>query len=226
MAAQKQPDGSLVAPAINVGRDGARRRCNRIKAEEKELNQRAAVSDGALLLREEVMTTMKMTLAGVLLAASCTIASAQQAQTQRVMGTIEAVNGQTLTVRSRDGETKVTVTDNVTVFGVAKATLADLKPGSFVGVGAMPQPDGSQKAIRVMIFAESQRGTGEGHRPWVQPGSTMTNATIETTVGSVDGQTLMVKYKDGEKKIIVPRVSTFSNMSSAIKASSSPAPPS
>jgi hypothetical protein len=56
----------------------------------------------------------------------------------------------------------------------------------------------------VMIFAESQRGTGEGHRPWVQPGSTMTNATIDTTVGSVDGQVLTVKYKDGEKKIIVP----------------------
>ena len=69
------------------------------------------------------------------------------------------------------------------MFGVAKAALADLKPGAFVGVGAMPQPDGSQKAIRVMIFAESQRGTGEGHRPWVQPGSTMTNATIDTTVG-------------------------------------------
>ena len=150
------------------------------------------------------MTTMKMTVAGVLLAASCAVASAQQAQTQRVMGTIEAVDGPTLTVKSREGETKVNVTDNVAVFGVVKATLADLKPGAFVGVGAMPQPDGSQKAIRVMIFAESQRGTGEGHRPWVQPGSTMTNATIDTTVGSVDGQTLMVKYKDGEKKIIVP----------------------
>ena|SRR5215203_1324074 len=150
------------------------------------------------------MSTMKMTVAGVLLAASCAVASAQQAQTQRVMGTIEAVDGPTLTVKSREGETKVNVTDNVAVFGVVKATLADLKPGAFVGVGAMPQPDGSQKAIRVMIFAESQRGTGEGHRPWVQPGSTMTNATIDTTVGSVDGQTLMVKYKDGEKKIIVP----------------------
>jgi len=150
------------------------------------------------------MTTLKMTVAGVLLAASCAVASAQQAQTQRVMGTIEAVDGPTLTVKSREGETKVNVTDNVAVFGVVKATLADLKPGAFVGVGAMPQPDGSQKAIRVMIFAESQRGTGEGHRPWVQPGSTMTNATIDTTVGSVDGQTLMVKYKDGEKKIIVP----------------------
>ena len=150
------------------------------------------------------MTAMKIAFAGALLAASCVVASAQQAQTQRVMGTIEAVNGPTLTVKSRDGETKVNVTDNVAVFGVVKATLADLKPGAFVGVGAMPQPDGSQKAIRVMIFAESQRGTGEGHRPWVQPGSTMTNATIDTTVGSVDGQTLMVKYKDGEKKIIVP----------------------
>lgn len=150
------------------------------------------------------MTTMKSILAGMLVVTSCAIVSAQQAPTQRVMGTIEAVNGPTLTVKTRDGEVKVNVTDNVAVFGVVKATLADLKPGAFVGVGAMPQPDGSQKAIRVMIFAESSRGTGEGHRPWVQPGSTMTNATIDTTVGSVDGQTLMVKYKDGEKKIVVP----------------------
>lgn len=147
---------------------------------------------------------IKLTLAGVLVAASCAIAPAQQAQTQRVMGTIEAVSGSTLTVKTRDGETKVNVTDNVAVFGVVKATLVDLKQGAFVGVGAMPQPDGSQKAIRVMIFAESQRGTGEGHRPWVQPGSTMTNATIDTTVGGVDGQVLTVKYKDGEKKVIVP----------------------
>ncbi len=90
------------------------------------------------------------------------------------------------------------------MFGVVKATLADIKPGTFIGVGAMPQPDGSQKAIRVMIFAEVQRGTGEGHRPWMQPGSTMTNATVDTTVAGVDGQVLMVKYKDGEKKIVVP----------------------
>ena len=131
-------------------------------------------------------------------------AFAQQAQTQRVIGTIAGVDGPTLVVKTSDGEVKVNLTDKVAVFGVVKATLADLKPGSFVGVGAMPQPDGSQKAIRVMIFAETQRGTGEGHRPWVQPGSTMTNATVDTTVGSVDGQVLMVKYKDGEKKIIVP----------------------
>src|SRR6185436_839732 len=103
-------------------------------------------------------------------------AFAQQAQTQRVMGTIEGVDGRVLVVKTRDGEVKVNTTDNVAVFGVVKMTTADIKPGSFIGVGAMPQPDGSQKAIRVMIFAESQRGTGEGHRPWVQPGSTMTNA--------------------------------------------------
>jgi len=137
-----------------------------------------------------------------LLAAS--IASAQQAPTQRVMGTISGVDSSAIVVKTKDGDLKVNLTDNVAVFGVVKATLADLKPGAFVGVGAMPQPDGSQKAMRVMIFAETQRGTGEGHRPWVQPGSTMTNATIDTTVGSVDGQVLMVKYKDGEKKIVVP----------------------
>ncbi len=89
------------------------------------------------------------------------------------------------------------------VFGVVPAKLADIKAGDFIGVGAMPQPDGSQKAIQIMIFAESQRGTGEGFRPWDRPGTTMTNGTVNTTAASVDGQTLTVKYKDGEQKIIV-----------------------
>jgi hypothetical protein len=142
--------------------------------------------------------------AGGLLAASVAWSLAQPAATQRVMGTIEKVEGSALTVKTRNGEVIVNTTANVAVFGVVKAAIADIKQGSFVGVGAMPQPDGSQKAIRVMIFAESQRGTGEGHRPWTQPGSTMTNATVDTTVAGVDGQTLTVKYKDGEKKIIIP----------------------
>ena len=128
-----------------------------------------------------------------------------QAQTQRVVGTIEGVDGATLIVKTRDGgELRVAVTDNVLVFGVVKATLAEIKPGAFIGVGAMPQADGSQKAIQVMIFSEAQRGTGEGHRPWSRPGSTMTNATVDSTVAGVNGQELTVKYKDGEKKIIVP----------------------
>ena len=130
-------------------------------------------------------------------------ASAQQ-QPQRIVGTIEGVDGSTLVVNMlQGGEARVNVDDNVAVFGVVNATLADIKPGSFIGVGAMPQPDGSQKAIQVMIFADVQRGTGEGHRPWDRPNATMTNATVDTTVASVDGQVMMVKYKDGEKKIIV-----------------------
>jgi hypothetical protein len=139
-----------------------------------------------------------------LIAASIAGAAGAQ-QTVRVAGTIAAVDGAMLTVKGRDGaEQKVRLTDNARVFGVVKATLADVKPGSFIGVGAMPQPDGSQKAIRVTVFAESQRGTGEGHRPWDRPGSTMTNATVDQTVKSVDGQVLMVKYRGGEKKIVVP----------------------
>ena len=148
--------------------------------------------------------SIKWAIAGAMLAASFATASAQQAQGQRLVGTVEGVDGRTLVVKTKSGEVKVNVTDDVKVFGVTKATVADIKQGSFVGVGAMPQPDGSQKAIRVMIFAESQRGTGEGHRPWTQPGSTMTNATVDTTVSSVDGQVLTVKYKDGEKKIVIP----------------------
>jgi hypothetical protein len=125
-------------------------------------------------------------------------------QPQRVRGTIESVDGSTLVIKQGEGpDVTVKLTDNVQVFGVAPATLADVKTGAYIGVGAMPQPDGSQKAIQVMIFAESQRGLGEGFRPWDRPGTTMTNATVDTTVAGVDGQEVTVKYKDGEKKIII-----------------------
>ena len=74
-----------------------------------------------------------------------------------------------------------------------------------MGIGAMPQSDGTQRALEVLIFPEAMRGTGEGHYPWdLQPKSTMTNGNVEQVVTSVDGGTLTVKYKDGEKKIIVP----------------------
>jgi hypothetical protein len=89
------------------------------------------------------------------------------------------------------------------VIAGSKGSLADIKKGDYIGVGATPQADGSQKAIRVNIFAEPQRGVGEGFRPWDRPNTTMTNATVDTTVASVDGQVVMLKYKDGEKKIVV-----------------------
>lgn len=124
----------------------------------------------------------------------------------RVTGTVESFDGQVLAVKSpKLGEVKVNLTANATVFGVANATLADVKPGSYIGVGAMPQPDGSQRAMQVTVLAESQRGLGEGHRPWdAKPDSTMTNGTVDQTVAGVDGQVMMVKYQGGEKKIIVP----------------------
>ena len=126
--------------------------------------------------------------------------------TVRVRGTIERVEGQTLVVKSRDGaELKVVLADNALIVALVKASLSDINPGSFVGVTGMPQADGSQKAVEVHIFPEAMRGTGEGHRPWdLRPQSTMTNANVEQTVAGIDGQMLILKYKDGEKKIIVP----------------------
>jgi hypothetical protein len=130
--------------------------------------------------------------------------AAHAQQPQRVRGTIESVDRSTLVIKQGEGpDVTVKLTDDVQVFGVVPATLADVKPGAFIAVGAMPQPDGSQKAIQVMIFTESQRGLGEGFRPWDRPGTTMTNATVDTTVAGVDGQEVTVKYKDGEKKIVI-----------------------
>ena len=146
----------------------------------------------------------KRMFAGIAVIAALAAVPALAQQPQRVRGTIESVNGSTLVIKQGEGpDVTVKLTDNAQVFGVVPATLADVKTGAFIGVGAMPQPDGSQKAIQVMIFAESQRGTGEGFRPWDRPGTTMTNATVDTTVASVDGQVVTVKYKDGEKKIII-----------------------
>ena len=130
-------------------------------------------------------------------------ASAAVAQdTVRVRGTIDRLEGPVYVVKSRDGtEMKVALADNGLVVALVKASLADIKPGSFVGATGMPQPDGSQKAIEVHIFPEAMRGTGEGHYPWdLRADTTMTNANVEETVA---GQTLTLKYKTGEKKVIV-----------------------
>ncbi len=125
--------------------------------------------------------------------------------TVRVRGTIDRVEGPIYVVKSRDGaELKVALAENGIVVAIVKASLADIKPGLFVRSTAMPQPDGSQKAIEIHIFPEAMRGTGEGHYPWdLQANSTMTNANVEETAAGVDGQTLTLKYKTGEKKIVV-----------------------
>jgi len=121
-----------------------------------------------------------------------------------IRGVIAKIDGPTLTIKRNDAaDVTVKLTDKAQVFGVKAATLADVKVGDFIGVGAMPQPDGSQKAIQVTIFAPSQRGLGEGFRPWDRPGSTMTNGTVDATVSGIDGQVLTVTYKGGQQKIVV-----------------------
>jgi preprotein translocase subunit YajC len=148
----------------------------------------------------------KSVIGGALaLSFAASLAVAQTPEMVRVRATIESVDGSTLTVKSRDGvEMKIKLADNAPVNEVVKAALSDIKPNSYVAVTAMPQPDGSQKATAVIIFPEAMRGVGDGHRPWdYVPNSTMTNATVDNAVTSVDGEKLVVKYKDGDKTIML-----------------------
>jgi hypothetical protein len=141
-----------------------------------------------------------------MVAASSLSAIAQQPPTpSRVRGTIEAVDGDVLTVKSRSGEdVKLHMTGDMRVVGITKTSLSDIKVGSFIGTTTVPDPDGTQKAVEVHVFPEDMRGTGEGSRPYdLRPNSTMTNATVATTLAGNDGHTLLVKYKDGEKKVVV-----------------------
>jgi hypothetical protein len=152
------------------------------------------------------MKTTAIRAALVLVAAlAATAALAQAPQTVRLRGVIETVDGNTVTAKSDKGDAlKINLADKMLVIAVVKASMADIRDGAFIGSGAMPQPDGSQKAIEVHIFPESMRGTGEGFRPWDgAPNSTMTNGTAGSAVTGVDGPVVTVKYKDGEKKIIV-----------------------
>lgn len=127
------------------------------------------------------------------------------AQSQRLSGTIVSVDGPALLIKTAKGDVKVSLTEKGTILTVEKVKMDGIKKGEFIGVGAMPQADGSQRAVRINIFDEARRGNNEGHRPWSSdPKGTMTNATVDTTVGSIEGQVLMLKYKGGEKKIIVP----------------------
>lgn len=150
-----------------------------------------------------ILTRRALGAVGLTLALMAAPADAQERM--NVRGTVEKVDGQIMTVKSRDESTvMVKLADNATVRGVVRVSLSDVKVGSYLGVSAMPQADGSQRAIAITLFPQGIR-PAEDFRPHdLQPGSTMTNATVESTVISVDGQVVMLKYKDQEKKIIVP----------------------
>ena len=132
--------------------------------------------------------------------------SASAQDTVRVRGTVERIEGPVYVVKTRDGsEVKLTtVNDNPLFVAIVPAKMSDIKPGMYVGSAGMMQADGTQKAIEVHIFPESMRGTGDGHYDWdLMPKSKMTNGSVEQAVTGVDGPVLSVKYKDGEKKLVV-----------------------
>jgi len=145
-------------------------------------------------------------VAGAMLAASILAAAAQQPPTPtRIRGTIVGVDGDVVAVKSRSGEeVRLRMTSDIRLVGIIKISIADIKLGSFIGTTTVPGPDGRHDAVEVHVFPESMRGTGEGSRPYdLKPNSTMTNATVAEQVVGTEGQTLLIKYKDGEKKVTV-----------------------
>jgi hypothetical protein len=153
------------------------------------------------------MKILKSGLIGLVLSVILSAAAAAQpAQTRRISGTIEKAGADMIVVRPQSGDPVTAhLAGTAAIYDVSTGTMDDLKPNAFIGVGAMPQADGSQRALQIVVFAESQRGVGEGFRPWDRgPTSTMTNGTVDTRIASVDGPKLTVKYKGGEQTIVVP----------------------
>jgi len=141
-----------------------------------------------------------------MVAATTLYAVAQQPPSPtRVRGTIEGVEGDMVAVKSRGGEDfRLHMTGDLKVVGITKISLSDIKVGSFIGTTTVPGPEGVPTAVEVHVFPEDMRGTGEGSRPYdLRPNSTMTNATVTESVVGNDGHTLLVKYKEGEKKVVV-----------------------
>lgn len=147
-------------------------------------------------------------------------ASAKISPIVHVRGTIEKVKGNVLTIASRHGSTlTVHLARGYKASVVVKASLSDIKKGSYIGTTALPQPDGTLKALEVHIFPPAQRGVGEGFRPWdLRPGSTMTNATVTSSVKGVNGRTLTLTYKGGDKKVVIPPDIPIVTFASATKA--------
>ena len=152
------------------------------------------------------MFAFRMAGRGLIAAAAlaCAIASADAQQPGRIRGQIEKADGPMLTLKTREGATmQVHVGDDARIGALQKATLADIKQDSFIGIAGMPRPDGSIEAFSIHIFQPAQRGVvADRHGPWdARPGSTMTNAYVEGIGTEKDGETLKVKYKDGEKTV-------------------------
>jgi len=154
------------------------------------------------------MSPLRLLLAG-LVALSCIaiappVADAQPAPV-RVRGTIESINGDLLIVKGRDGRNvTMRMAASVSVAGVEKISLSDIKPGAYIGVTTVADAQGNQKATEVHLFPEALRGAGEGTQAWdTAPGSSMTNGGLDKIVEGNDGHMLTVKYRSGEKQVTV-----------------------
>ena len=146
--------------------------------------------------------TLSLAVAAMTLATTTAFA---QAPSARVRGTVEKLETGVATVKTTEGQSvTLKLAPNLAISAVVKLNASEIKPGSFIGAGARPRPDGSLGAIQVYVFPEALRGTGEGHRDWsAMPQTTMTNATVAETVSAVNGPELTLKYKDGEKKLVI-----------------------
>lgn len=155
-----------------------------------------------------------------ILAIGVALPALAQEDAGRVRGTIASLDGSTLVVRSREGEdVTITLAPDAAVRGVQAASAEDIKEGDYVGVASLPNPDGSQGALEVLIFPEAMAGANAGHFPWdLEPGSSMTNATVSNAVEAVAGRTLTLNYPDGEQTVTLPDgipVVTFANATTA-----------
>ncbi|NTF88977.1 hypothetical protein G6L46_17735 [Agrobacterium rhizogenes] len=167
----------------------------------------------------KLLTKGALTLAAGVVATLVALQDANATERVRVRGTIESLEGDTLKIKSREGkDIAVTLKSGWNVAGVVKASAADIKPGDFVGIANEPTASGINGAIEVVIFPAAMKGTGEGDRPWdSKPNSSMTNATVANAVTSVNGPTLTLTYKGGEKKINIPDGTPVVTLTSASK---------
>lgn len=134
------------------------------------------------------------------------LAPPARAQAQRIRGTIASLDGNTLTVATREGpQVKIVLADDYTVGAFKNIDLSAIAPGTYIGVTAAPMAGGGWRAVGVALFPESARGSGEGHYDWdLAPGDSMTNATVTAVVGSNDGHSVKLKYKDSNIDIQIP----------------------
>lgn len=148
---------------------------------------------------------MKSLLTGLALTLTVAATTAHADDIVRYRGTLEKVDGSTLTIKPRTGDSiTVQFSNDTKILAATTGQLADIKSESYIGTAAIPQPDGTQKALQVTVFSSSLRGTADGHYPWdLGTNSTMTNGAVGTLSGT-DGRTLLVKYQGGEKKVVVP----------------------